>query len=60
MTKQEIKDNAPHGATHYKMSRAFKGTVIYFKLTKKGLCQYLSSIGWSAPFATMSDKIKPL
>lgn len=60
MKEKEIRGNAPDGATHYKMSRAFKGTVIYFKLTKKGLCQYLSSFGWSAPFATMSDNIKPL
>lgn len=60
MTEQEIKDSAPDGATHYKMSRAFVGTVIYFKQSKKGLHQWLSSIGWSAPFAKLSDDIKPL
>ena len=60
MTNQEIKDRAPDGATNYKMSRAFIGTVIYFKQGKKGLHQWLSSIGWSAPFAKLSDDIKPL
>ena len=60
MTKDEIKQNAPDGATHYKMSGAFVGTVIYFKQGKKGLHQWLSSIGWSAPFAKLSDDIKPL
>jgi len=60
MTNQEIKDRAPEGATHYKMSRAFVGTVIYFKQGKKGLHQWLSSIGWSAPFAKLSDDKKPL
>ena len=57
---KRIVDGAPEGATHYKMSRAFVGTVIYFKQSKKGLHQWLSSIGWSAPFAKLSDDIKPL
>lgn len=60
MTIEEIRKGAPDGATHYKMSRAFIGTVIYFKLSNKGLHQWLSSIGWSAPFSKLSDKIKPL
>lgn len=60
MTEQEIKENAPDGATHYKMSKAFVGTVIYFKQSRKGLHQWLSSIGWSAPYAKLSNDIKPL
>lgn len=60
MTIEEIRNGAPPEATHYKMSRAFKGQVIYFKVTNKGLCQHLSSIGWSAPVFKLSNEIKPL
>ena len=60
MTIDEIRKKAPVGATHYKMSKAFVGTVIYFKQSRKGLHQWLSAIGWSAPFAKLSDDIKPL
>ncbi len=59
MTEQEIRRNAPSGATHYRMSRVLENTAIYFKLNNDKYRQF-GAWGWSIEKPCGNIEFKPL
>ena len=57
MTKQEIREGAPDGATHYENN--CWGAISYWK-NHKGLWWYFDGKEWDSYSATMPSFIKPL
>ena len=45
LTTQQIKDNAPDGATHYKILKSFTGRIkhLYYKVGDKEIKELISS-----------------
>lgn len=57
MTNQQIKDNAPEGATHYYQYK--NGNVIYFKYFSDSGNVYRMTPNWCGTDYTI-DRLKPL
>ena len=63
MTSQEIKDRAPHGATHYMLSMLYLGdgdTITYFKYDGGRYFEYFSHHFARYETGVCSSLIKPL
>lgn len=59
MTIDEIRKKAPDGATHWKMSRCLKDTIMYFKY-KNGKYAQWTFAGWNNPVFYKKNDLKPL
>ena len=62
MTEQEIRDEAPSGATHYLLLKTVNvgDHIIYFRNSIIGLCIHSTYSGWIEDRRTRLTELKPL